>query len=94
MKKICTIYRSSKQEGMYLYVDKKEDLSRVPEVLLKRFGKPERAMTLLLEPTRQLARVDIQTVLSALDEQGFFLQLPPKPEDGPMRDVRNQNSKL
>ena len=47
MKKICTIYRSPKKEGMYLYVDKAEDLARVPEALLQSFGKPEQAMTLL-----------------------------------------------
>ncbi len=94
MKKICTIYRSAKHEGMYLYVEKKEDLSRVPEALLKRFGRPERAMTLLIEPTRKLARVDTQSVLAALDEEGFYLQLPPKPEDGVMREIRNRNTKM
>ncbi|MFB3105055.1 MAG: YcgL domain-containing protein, partial [Pseudomonadales bacterium] len=35
-----TIYRSSKRDGMYLYVDRDELLSRVPEELLKRFGRP------------------------------------------------------
>jgi len=54
--RFTTIYRSSKEEGLYLYVDKIDDLSRVPETLLQRFGRPELAMHLLLGPTRKLAR--------------------------------------
>ncbi len=93
MKKICTIYRSSKKEGMYLYVDKKEDLSRVPEELLSHFGKPEQAMTLVLHPERSLARVDVGQVLSELEDKGFFLQMPPQPIDY-MSKIHEKNSKL
>lgn len=93
MKTICTIYRSPKHEGMYLYVDKTEDLARVPESLLKRFGKPELAMTLVLHPERKLARVDINQVLADLAENGFSLQLPPKPDEI-LRDIRDKNSKM
>ena len=78
---ICTIYRSPKKEGMYLYVDKKENLERVPESLLKIFGKPAFAMTLMLGPDRKLARVDRDEVVLAIAEQGYFLQMPPKVED-------------
>ena len=93
MKKICTIYRSPKQEGMYLYVDKSEDLARVPEALLQRFGKPEQAMTLVLHPERPLARADINKVLAALEEPGYFLQMPTQPDDY-MKAVRDKNDKL
>ena len=77
---------------MYLYVDKQEDLERVPDALLKRFGKPEQAMTLVLTPERQLARVDIKKVLAGLEEQGFFLQMPPQP-DRNMQKLHEKNSK-
>ena len=80
MKKLCSIYRSSRVEDMYLYVDKREDLARVPEELLKTFGKPELAMTLALHPERKLARADVDKVLESIDRQGFYLQMPPKPE--------------
>ncbi len=93
MKKICTIYRSPKHEGMYLYVDKQEDLERVPAPLLKRFGKPEQAMTLVLTPERMLARVDIAKVLEGLEQQGFFLQMPPQP-DKDMQKLHEKNSKI
>lgn len=93
MKRICSVFRSSKQEGMYLYVDKKEQLSRVPEALLKRFGKPEHAMTLLLHAERELARVDVISVLAELEEKGYYLQMPPQPE-AYMSKLHQQNSKM
>lgn len=78
---LCTIYRSPKKEGMYLYVDKKEDLERVPETLFKIFGEPQFAMTLMLGPDRKLARADRDEVVLAIAEQGYYLQMPPKAED-------------
>lgn len=90
---LCTIYRSSKNEGMYLYVTKKDDLEPVPELLLKRFGKPEFAMHLQLTPERKLARADTDKVREAIMEQGFYLQMPPSPE-AYLQEMRNKNSKL
>jgi uncharacterized protein YcgL (UPF0745 family) len=78
---------------MYLYVDKSEDLERVPAELMRRFGKPEQAMTLLLHPERKLARVDVVKVLDAVAEQGYFLQIPPR-LDELMRSVHEHNSKM
>jgi uncharacterized protein YcgL (UPF0745 family) len=80
MKKICAVYRSSSTEGMYLYVDHQEDLARVPEALMARFGKPQRAMTLVLSPEKKLARADVNKVMSEITSNGFYLQLPPKAE--------------
>lgn len=40
----CVIYRSSKRDQTYLYVEKKDDFSRVPEELMKGFGQPQLAM--------------------------------------------------
>jgi uncharacterized protein len=34
---LCVIYRSSKRDQTYLYVEKKDDFSRVPEELMKSF---------------------------------------------------------
>lgn len=78
---------------MYLYVDKKDGVDRVPEELLARFGKLEHAMTLLLHPERSLARADVGKVLLGIEEQGYFLQLPPK-ADTYMTDLHNKNSKI
>ena len=80
MKRICAVYRSPRTEGMYLYVDHHEDLAKVPEALLARFGKPARAMTLVLSPDRKLSRADVAKVMQEIADNGFYLQLPPQPE--------------
>ena len=77
MKFICEIFRSSRKEEMYLYVDRERGITDVPEVLMKQFGEPESVMTLVLTPERKLARVDVTEVLAAIEQQGFFLQMPP-----------------
>jgi len=95
MKIICEIYRSPKEEGMYLYVKKSEGLSRVPEDLLKLFGKPQQAMVLLLTPEKKLAHANIEKVAECLETQGFYLQLPPRDQQDPdAQRIRALNSKL
>lgn len=94
MKTICSVYRSPKKEGMYLYVEKAKGLNDVPEALLKQFGKPEHAMVLVLQPEKKLARVDALAVLESLTEKGFYLQMPPVVEDDYMRVIHEKNSKI
>ncbi|WP_039913316.1 YcgL domain-containing protein [Cellvibrio mixtus] len=95
MKIICEIYRSPKEEGMYLYVKKEEGLSRVPEDLLALFGKPQQAMVLLLTPGKKLANASVEKVAESLEEKGFYLQMPPRAErDADAERIRALNSKL
>lgn len=94
MKKICSIYHSTREEGMYLYVLKAEGLKRVPEALLEIFGKPKHAMTLLLTAERKLARVEATSVMRDLDEKGFYLQMPPPQDDDEMTAIKYRNSFL
>ncbi|QRG77473.1 YcgL domain-containing protein [Citrobacter sp. R56] len=77
----CVIYRSTKRDQTYLYVEKKDDFSRVPEELLKGFGQPQLAMILPLDGRKKLANADLDKVKQALAEQGYYLQLPPPPEN-------------
>ncbi|MBJ7220707.1 MULTISPECIES: YcgL domain-containing protein [unclassified Brenneria] len=77
----CVIYRSAKREQTYLYVEKKDDFSRVPEELMKSFGTPHLAMLLPLDGSKKLASADIEKVKRALEDQGFYLQVPPPPEN-------------
>ena len=81
MKLICSIYKSPRKDGMYLYVDKRDALKRVPEGLLAAFGAPQLAFELVLTPERQLAREDINKVLANIEAQGYHLQMPPPEED-------------
>ncbi|CAI0775632.1 YcgL domain-containing protein [Serratia quinivorans] len=78
---LCVIYRSSKRDQTYLYVEKKDDFSRVPEDLMKSFGTPQLAMVLSLEGREKLASADIEKVKEALKEEGFYLQVPPPLEN-------------
>ena len=74
---LCSIYRSPKKEGMYLYVLKASGLDDVPEPLLKQMGTPGHVTDLLLTPDRKLARVDVADVMQSMVEKGFYLQMPP-----------------
>lgn len=77
MKSLCEIFRSTRKEEMYLYVDRARGLEDVPEVLMKQFGEPESVMTIVLTPERKLARADVAEVLQAIEQQGYYLQMPP-----------------
>lgn len=74
---LCFIYKSLKKEHLYLYVDKKDDFSKVPEALFNSFGKMEFVMNLELTPDRKLAKEDVGKVIESLNTKGFFVQLPP-----------------
>ncbi|NCG70007.1 hypothetical protein GWK93_03210, partial [Vibrio parahaemolyticus] len=64
----------------YLYIPKKDDFSQVPDTLMQMFGKPIPVMTIKLDG-RKLAQVDIEKVKASLQNDGFFLQVPPPPEN-------------
>lgn len=73
----CVIYRSPKRDQTYLYVEKKDDFSRVPAELMQGFGKPQMAMMLPLDGSKSLANADLAKVKAALEDQGYYLQMPP-----------------
>lgn len=85
--RIIEVFSSPRKEEMYLYVEKSVGIAEVPEPLMTQFGEPRSVMTLLLDPQRKLARVDAREVLSAIQEQGFFLQMPPTPAQLQRRDA-------
>jgi len=64
---------------MYLYVVRAEGTERVPEELLQRLGELRLVTTLLLKHDLKLARADVVEVLRRLDQQGYYLQMPPSP---------------
>jgi len=77
MRVLCQIYKSSRKEEMYLYVEKDRGLVDVPAPLMERFGDPIKVMLILLTPERKLARANVQDVLAGIEEAGFYLQMPP-----------------
>ena len=80
-KLLVSIFKSSRKNEMYLYVEKKHQLENIPEALMTVFGRPEHVMDMLLTSERTLARVDTAQVISDLQEKGFYLQMPPAEED-------------
>jgi uncharacterized protein YcgL (UPF0745 family) len=62
---------------MYLFVDRSRGLEPVPSALLETFGEPQPVMVFKLEPGRKLARADVSEVISNIEAQGFYLQMPP-----------------
>ena len=74
------IYKGKKKPDSYLYVEQEDDFSRVPETLVTVLGKLEFVMTLDLSPKKNLARVDVKQVIAALQEEGFYLQMPNESE--------------
>lgn len=88
---LCSIYKSKKKEGSYLYIPKKDDFSEVPPELMEMFGVPQFVMLIKLEG-RKLAQVDVNKVKESMEEKGFFLQLPPPPENL-LEQYKEQKSK-
>ena len=76
---LCDIYKTATKEEMYLYLSRDEGFKRVPEVLLKQFGKPVLVTTMLLAASKKLARADVIKVMDDITRQGFYLQMPPPP---------------
>jgi uncharacterized protein YcgL (UPF0745 family) len=77
---LCSIYKSRKKDGAYLYIPNKDDFSKVPQELMEMFGVPEFVMVIKLEG-RSLAQVDVDKVTVELQDEGYFLQLPPQPKN-------------
>lgn len=74
----CFIYKGSKKSDSYLYVRQNNDFSDVPNQLLELLGKLDCVMELDLSARDTLAQVDINVVKTALRQQGYFYQIPPK----------------
>ena len=87
----CFIYKSLKKDELYLYLEKKDDFSGIPELLLKSVGRTEFVMELEISPERKLAREDVNKVLASLQDKGFFVQMPPVIIPG---ELLQKNSKL
>ena len=89
----CVIYRSNKREQSYLYVEKKDDFSRVPDELMYSFGTPKLAMILPLDGRKKLIHADLDKVKQALADQGYYLQLPPPSENLLKKHMAEQGNK-
>lgn len=78
---LCAVYRSSKKDQTYLFINKRDDFSDVPDALLSTFGTPILVTLVNLAKQEKLALADIDKVKENLTNQGFYLQLPPPQEN-------------
>jgi len=76
----CAIYKGSKKDAHYLYIEREDDFARVPDNLLEILGELSLVMSLELSAERKLMQADVRQVMQALSEQGYYFQIPPRPE--------------
>jgi uncharacterized protein YcgL (UPF0745 family) len=74
----CRVFRSDRKAETYLYVSSDVIFDDLPADLLRMFGEPAFVMELELSKESRLARVDASKVIQGLEQEGFFLQLPPE----------------
>ena len=78
---LCSVYKSSKKAQTYLFINKRDDFSDVPEALMKMFGTPVMVTVLNLATKTKLGFADLDKVKENLSSQGYYLQLTPPEED-------------
>lgn len=76
----CVVYKSLKKDETYVFIPTTTSLSDLPDDLLKVLGQAELVMTLNLTPEKKMARGSAEVVMKSIEEQGFYLQMPEKPE--------------
>ena len=78
---LCAVYKSPKKDETYLFIKQRDNFSDVPDALMQTFGTPALVTVINLATRDLLAMADINKVKESLNEQGFYLQLPPPKED-------------
>lgn len=74
---LCFVYKSLRKSDTYLYVNKRDDFTAVPDTLKQMLGDLEYIMEVDLDQRKRLAQTDSRQVRQQLQQQGFYLQLPP-----------------
>ncbi len=78
-----SVFRSTQVNDMYVFVDAVEGIDVLPDPLRRRFGKGVPAFDFVLTPERSLARVTAQALHTALERDGYYLQMPPPADQSP-----------
>ena len=71
------IYKGRRKPDTYIYVAAKNDFSAVPDAILGIMGEMEFVLEVDLAARQKLAQADIETVRENLQNQGFYIQMPP-----------------
>ncbi|WP_338363226.1 YcgL domain-containing protein [uncultured Pseudoalteromonas sp.] len=89
---LTAVYKSKKKADTFLFIEKRDDFSKVPEPLLAMFGQPIYVMIINLAKRDHLGGADLETVKEALadPDKGYYLQIPP-PEENLLSQLRKEN---
>ena len=87
---LTAVYKSKKKADTLLFIEKRDDFSKVPEPLMAMFGQPQYVMIINLAKRTQLGVADLDTLKQSLSDQGYYLQIPP-PEENLLSQLRKQN---
>lgn len=74
----CTVLCSDKKPWHYIYLAEGRKFDQLPAALQEQFPDPREIMRLDLERRKRLAHADIATVRKRLEQQGYYVQLPPE----------------
>lgn len=78
---MCSVYKSAKKPNTYLYIPYGNEFEELPEGLRTVWGEPELVMHIDLDKRDKLALIDIKELKAQLEEEGYFLQMPPTQEE-------------
>ena len=78
---MCSVYKSAKKPDTYLYLPYENDFNELPEGLTSVWGEPELVMHIDLSKRDKLALVDINELKMKLEEEGYYLQMPPSQDE-------------
>jgi len=87
---LTAVYKSKKKADTFLFIEKRDDFSKVPEPLMTMFGQPQYVMIINLAKRTKLGVADLDTLKQSLSDQGYYLQIPP-PEENLLSQLRKQN---
>lgn len=78
----CFVYKGDKKDDHYLYLDHQFDLDKLPDnfpqAILGLLGELSLVIEFELTLERKLPQAEAAQVLSDIQSQGFYLQMPKK----------------
>lgn len=78
----CYVYKGDKKDDHYLYLNQEFDLENLPKgfpsAILNLLGELSLVLDFELTPERKLPQAEAQHVMSDIESQGFYLQMPKK----------------
>lgn len=73
----CFVYASHRRPDTYLWLRQRDALDGVPGNLRQTLGELRFVIEVELDAGRRLPNADAPTVLTRLESQGWYLQMPP-----------------